>query len=117
MVYHPNGVVYENWVPNGEGSAFEFSRVLTPFQKFRDRTVVVTGLADNTAEAIAGIRAELARGGPVEDVDGLAGSAFWGADQLHVFHDGRDYLTVSVVGFGDSRSAARRVAEAAIGHL
>jgi hypothetical protein len=52
VVYHPNGVVYENWLPRGEGSAFEFSRVLTPFQKFRDRTIVVTGLADNTAEAL-----------------------------------------------------------------
>jgi len=73
--------------------------------------------ADHTAEAIAGIRAELATGGPVEDVDGLADGAFWGSDQLHVFYDGRDYLTVSVVGFGDARSAAHRIAETAIGHL
>jgi hypothetical protein len=52
VVYHPNGVVYENWLPKGTGSGFEFSRVLSPFEKFRDRTIVVTGLADNTAEAL-----------------------------------------------------------------
>ena len=52
VVYHPNGVVYENWLPKGVGTAFEFSRVLAPFEKFRDRVVVVTGLADRTAEAL-----------------------------------------------------------------
>jgi hypothetical protein len=52
VVYHPNGVVYENWLPTGVGTQFEFSRVLAPFEKFRDRIVVVTGLADRTAEAL-----------------------------------------------------------------
>ena len=52
VVYHPNGVVYENWLPTGVGSEFKFSRVLTPLEKFRDRLVVVTGLADRQAEAL-----------------------------------------------------------------
>jgi hypothetical protein len=52
VVYHPNGVVYENWLPKGEGASFEFSRVLAPFESFRNRVIVVTGLADNTAEAL-----------------------------------------------------------------
>jgi hypothetical protein len=52
VVYHPNGVVYENWLPTGEGTQFQFSRVLAPFEKFRERVVVVTGLADRTAEAL-----------------------------------------------------------------
>ena len=30
VVYHPNGVVYENWLPTGVGADFEFSRVLSP---------------------------------------------------------------------------------------
>ena len=30
VVYHPNGVVYENWLPKGVGNEFEFSRVLAP---------------------------------------------------------------------------------------
>ena len=52
VVYHPNGVVYENWLPTGTGSEFQFSRVLAPFEKFRDRVVVLTGLADRQAEAL-----------------------------------------------------------------
>jgi hypothetical protein len=52
IVYHPNGVVYENWLPTGVGRQFQFSRVLAPFERFRDRVVVVTGLADRTAEAL-----------------------------------------------------------------
>ena len=52
VVYHPNGVVYENWLPQGVGTEFQFSRVLSPFEAFRDRVVVVTGLADNQAESL-----------------------------------------------------------------
>ena len=52
IVYHPNGVVYENWLPKGVGHEFEFSRVLAPLERFRNRAVVVTGLADRQAEAL-----------------------------------------------------------------
>ena len=52
VIYHPNGVVYENWLPTGVGSTFEFSPVLSPLAPFRDRVVVVTGLADRQAESL-----------------------------------------------------------------
>jgi hypothetical protein len=52
IVYHPNGVIYENWLPKGVGAGFEFSPVLAPLEQFRDRLVVVTGLADRQAEAL-----------------------------------------------------------------
>jgi hypothetical protein len=52
VVYHPNGVVYENWLPTGVGADFQFSRVLSPLAPFRDRTIVITGLADRQAEAL-----------------------------------------------------------------
>jgi hypothetical protein len=52
VVYHPNGVVYENWLPTGVDKTFEFSRVLSPLEPFRDRLIVVTGLADRQAEAL-----------------------------------------------------------------
>ena len=65
VVYHPNGVVYENWLPKGTGAGFEFSRVLSPFEPFRDRVNVVTGLADNrrkrSATAAATIHARPVR--------------------------------------------------------
>src|SRR5215207_3633390 len=34
VVYHPNGVVYENWLPGGAGTDFTFSRVLAPLEPF-----------------------------------------------------------------------------------
>jgi Protein of unknown function (DUF1552) len=52
VVYHPNGVVYENWEPKGVGAGFELSPILTPLEPFRDRLVVVTGLANRQADAL-----------------------------------------------------------------
>jgi hypothetical protein len=51
IVYHPNGVVYENWLPKGTGAEFELSPILAPLQPFRERLIVVTGLASDPAEA------------------------------------------------------------------
>jgi len=52
VVYHPNGVIYENWLPRGVGRQFELSPVLSPLAPFRDQLVVVTGLSSHPAEAL-----------------------------------------------------------------
>jgi hypothetical protein len=52
VVYHPNGVIYENWLPKGVGRDFELSRVLAPLQPFKDQLLVVTGLSSHQAEAL-----------------------------------------------------------------
>ena len=52
VVYHPNGVVYQNWLPNGVGRDFELSPVLAPLAPFRDQLVVITGLSSHQAEAL-----------------------------------------------------------------
>ena len=52
VVYHPNGVIYENWVPRGSGREFELSPILTPLAPFRDQLIVVTGLSSQPAEAL-----------------------------------------------------------------
>ena len=52
VVYHPNGVIYENWLPKGVGSEFTLSPTLEPLQPFKDRLVVVTGLSSHQAEAL-----------------------------------------------------------------
>jgi len=44
VVYQPNGVVMDNWTPSAEGSGFEFTPTLKPLERFRDRTVVLSGL-------------------------------------------------------------------------
>lgn len=46
IVYTPNGMMMPNWTPKGEGTAFEFSPILAPIAPFRDRAVVLSGLAD-----------------------------------------------------------------------
>ena len=55
-VYLPNGVArnftgINYWTPLGEGSSFEFSPILTPLAPYRDRLVVVSGLAQHQADA------------------------------------------------------------------
>src|SRR5207245_9108338 len=52
VVYHPNGMIYDKWLPKGTGAEFEFSLVLSPLEPFRDKVVVITGLASDLAEAL-----------------------------------------------------------------
>jgi len=52
VVYHPNGVIYQNWLPKGAGREFELSRILAPLAPFRDQLVVITGLSSHQAEAL-----------------------------------------------------------------
>ena len=52
VVYHPNGVIYHNWLPKGVGAEFEFSPILSPLEPFRDKLLVLTGLACRQAEAL-----------------------------------------------------------------
>ena len=52
VVYHPNGVIYDKWLPKGEGTDFEFSPTLAGLQPFRDKVTVVTGLFMDLAEAL-----------------------------------------------------------------
>src|SRR5947207_13880381 len=52
VVYHPNGVIYDKWLPKGEGTNFELSPILQPLRPFRDKLVVVTGLYRDQDEAL-----------------------------------------------------------------
>ncbi len=52
VIYHPNGVIYPNWLPKGTGRGFQFSPVLSPLEPFRDAVIVVTGLSSDPAEAL-----------------------------------------------------------------
>ena len=56
FVYLPNGVArnftgINYWTPAGEGTAFELSPILSPLKGFRDRMVIVSGLAQHQADA------------------------------------------------------------------
>ncbi len=52
VVYHPNGVIYDEWLPKGVGSNFELSPTLKGLEPFKDKTIVVTGLFSDQAEAL-----------------------------------------------------------------
>jgi hypothetical protein len=52
VVYHPNGVIYENWLPKGTGRAFTLSPTLAPLEPFRTQLTVLTGLSSHQAEAL-----------------------------------------------------------------
>jgi len=52
VVYHPNGVIYDQWLPKGSGSNFELSPTLKGLEGFKDKVIVITGLFSDQAEPI-----------------------------------------------------------------
>jgi hypothetical protein len=50
VVYHPNGVIYDEWLPKGSGANFELSPTLKGLEAFKDKIIVVTGLSSEPAE-------------------------------------------------------------------
>lgn len=52
VVYHPNGIIYDQWLPKGEGANFELSPTLKGLEPFKDKLIVVTGLFSDQAEAL-----------------------------------------------------------------
>src|SRR4029078_7045556 len=52
VIYHPNGVIYDKWLPKGVGANFEFSSTLAGLEPFRDKLTVVTVLFMDQAEAL-----------------------------------------------------------------
>ena len=56
FIYLPNGVArnftgINYWTPSGEGTGFELSPILSPLAPYRDRLLVVSGLAQHQADA------------------------------------------------------------------
>ncbi|MEP7351821.1 MAG: DUF1552 domain-containing protein [Acidobacteriota bacterium] len=52
VIYHPNGVIYDQWLPKGVGTNFELSPTLKALEPFKDRTIVITGLFSDQAEPL-----------------------------------------------------------------
>ena len=52
VVYHPNGVIYENWLPKGSGRDFTLSPILGPLEPFKRQLIVLTNLSSHQAEAL-----------------------------------------------------------------
>lgn len=52
VVYHPNGVIYDKWLPTGVGTNWELSPTLKGLEPFKNQTIVVTGLSSDPAEPL-----------------------------------------------------------------
>jgi hypothetical protein len=50
----PNGIIMDKWTPATTGANYELTPVLQPLAKFKDRFVVISGLANNQAKKYDG---------------------------------------------------------------
>jgi hypothetical protein len=51
-IYVPHGATMDKWTPVQEGKGFEFTEILKPLEKYRDRLVVVSNLAHPQAAGV-----------------------------------------------------------------
>jgi hypothetical protein len=63
FAYVPNGVTLADWTPTGAGRDFQLSRILAPLEPFRDRLLVVSGLAQQNGNALGDGPGDHARAG------------------------------------------------------
>jgi hypothetical protein len=54
VIYVPNGMNIWQWIPQAEGTTFEFTPVLQPLSAFRDRLLLLTGMDNHEAAARPG---------------------------------------------------------------
>jgi hypothetical protein len=48
-IYVPHGATMDKWTPSAEGRGFQFTESLSPLEKYRDRTTVVSNLVHASA--------------------------------------------------------------------
>src|SRR5499427_9543195 len=51
-IYVPHGATMDKWTPAREGAGFEFTEILSPLEKFRDRVTIVSSLAHPAAGGV-----------------------------------------------------------------
>ncbi len=52
FVYHPTGAIMSRWTPAAEGAGFEFAPTIKALEPFRERLLVLTGLAQVNGRAL-----------------------------------------------------------------
>jgi hypothetical protein len=51
-IYVPHGATMDKWTPAADGKGFEFTEILAPLEKFRDRVSIVSNLAHPAAGGV-----------------------------------------------------------------
>lgn len=54
IVYTPNGMIMDHWLPKVQGPSYELTPILEPLAPFREDFLVLSGLDHNTAEPLPG---------------------------------------------------------------
>ncbi|MDE3196525.1 MAG: DUF1552 domain-containing protein [Acidobacteriota bacterium] len=54
VVYVPNGVIMNQWTPAAAGRDYEFTRILTPLEPYRENITLISGLMNNAANKAEG---------------------------------------------------------------
>jgi hypothetical protein len=65
FVYHATGMIMNRWTPATEGTGFEFPATMKSLEPFRDRLIVMSGLAQVNGRALGDGPGDHARGGAV----------------------------------------------------
>src|SRR5207237_3714957 len=63
FVYVPNGIIMDRWTPISEGAGFAFSPIMQALEPFRDRLLVLSGLAQVNGRALGDGAGDHARAG------------------------------------------------------
>jgi hypothetical protein len=63
FVYVPNGIIMDRWTPAGAGAGFEFAPTMKALDPFRDRLIVMSGLAQANGRALGDGPGDHARAG------------------------------------------------------
>jgi hypothetical protein len=83
VVYVPNGIMMQHWMPEREGEGFELKSILKPFEPFRDQLLVLSGLKGVESEGPhARASTRFLTGVPSKRADGADLQAAVSMDQL-----------------------------------
>ena len=83
VVYVPNGIMMQHWMPDQEGEGFELKSILKPFEPFRDQLLILSGLKGVESEGPhARASTRFLTGVPSKRADGADLQAAVSMDQL-----------------------------------
>ncbi len=63
FLYTPNGIIMRDWTPSSTGTDFAFSPTLAPLEPYREKTLVLTGLAHHNGQGLGDGNGDHARAG------------------------------------------------------